>query len=273
MIIDPQKLEKLKIAHAKIEEGLQEAKRSKMQVSVKEVKELFDLVIKMITMMKKQLEEEIKENGDNCEKKVDNLLKDFTVLVGKTQEVYDLIDNTKTKASNEIENVKKTVLKEVARVENKIPVVQDHTADIGYLEDLIKKVEQKIPTIKEETPEETITKVNKAFTKINRERVEGLEEELKRIESIKSTQGGGVSNLRIQQAFKYILKTETPVGDIDGVNTEYTVSQQIFAVLAFSLNGEVIPQIPNYTIAGNKITFSTALPTDYSGLDFEIKYI
>ena len=87
------------------------------------------------------------------------------------------------------------------------------------------------------------------------------------------TGGGGVSNARIQQAFKYILKTEAPVGDINGVNTSYTVSQPIFAVLAISLNGETIAQLPNYTISGKTITFSSALPSVYSGKDFEIKYI
>ena len=85
--------------------------------------------------------------------------------------------------------------------------------------------------------------------------------------------GGGVTNMRIIQAFKYILKTEQPTGAIDGVNTTYTVSQPIFAVLSFSLNGETIAQLPNYTIAGKSITFSSPLPSDYSGKDFEIKFI
>lgn len=85
--------------------------------------------------------------------------------------------------------------------------------------------------------------------------------------------GGGVTNARIAQAFKYILKTEEPTGDIDGVNTAYTVAQPIFAVVAFSLNGESIAELPNYTIAGRTITFSSALPAAYSGKDFEVKYI
>ena len=85
--------------------------------------------------------------------------------------------------------------------------------------------------------------------------------------------GGGVTNMRIAQAFKYILKTETVQGTIDGVNTAFTVSQPIFAILSLSLNGEVVAQLPNYTINGRTITFSSAIPADYSGLDFECKYI
>lgn len=84
---------------------------------------------------------------------------------------------------------------------------------------------------------------------------------------------GNVTNLRIQQAFKYILKTESPIGDIDGVNTEYTVTQAIFAILSFSINGETIAQLPNYTVNGKKIVFSSPLPAAYSGKDFEVKYI
>ena len=104
-----------------------------------------------------------------------------------------------------------------------------------------------------------------------------IEDQQKEIDELKKRPvgkaAGGVSDMRITQAFKNILKTEAPSGDIDGVNTTYTVTQPIFAVFAFSLNGEVIPQIPNYTISANTIEFSTALPAAYSGKDFEIKYI
>lgn len=103
--------------------------------------------------------------------------------------------------------------------------------------------------------------------------LEMQEEHKKEIEELKKRPVGGVTNMRIQQAFKYILKTEAPVGNVDGSNLTYTVSQPIFAILAFSMNKAVIAQIPNYTINGNKITFSTALPSVYSGKDFEVKYI
>lgn len=102
--------------------------------------------------------------------------------------------------------------------------------------------------------------------------IEGLLQRLDQLAQVRGT-GGGVTNMRIQQAFKYILKTEAPVGAINGSNTAYTVSQPIFAVLSFSLNGETIAQLPNYTIKNKTITFSSALPAAYSGKDFEIKYI
>lgn len=109
-----------------------------------------------------------------------------------------------------------------------------------------------------------------------RQEIDELKEEnakLKERLNRAASSGGGVTNMRIIQAFKYILKTEQPSGLIDGSNTTYTVTQPIFAVLAMSLNGETIAQLPNYTINGKTITFSSPLPAAYSGKDFEIKFI
>ena len=97
-----------------------------------------------------------------------------------------------------------------------------------------------------------------------------IEEILKRMPKGK---GGGTSAIGIANAAKYWVKTEEPVGDIDGANTSYTVSKPIFAVLSFMINGEVIAQLPNYTVSGKTVTFSTAIPAAYSGKDFEIVYV
>lgn len=142
--------------------------------------------------------------------------------------------------------------------------MQDLEALIEYYDD--SNVYSEIEKVRSEMP-----KMPKEFDPT--EIYEQHEEMKRQIEDLKSRPVGGVTNARIQQAFKYILKTEQPVGDIDGANDTYTVSQPIFAVLAMSLNGEVIAELPNYTINGNSFTFSTALPAAYSGKDFEIKYV
>lgn len=104
--------------------------------------------------------------------------------------------------------------------------------------------------------------------------IEKLEKEIDALKKRQvGTVSGGVTNLRVAQAFKTILKTEEPVGDIDGVNLTYSVSQPIFAILSMSINGETIAQLPNYTINGNTFTFTSALPAAYLGKDFEVKYV
>lgn len=153
--------------------------------------------------------------------------------------------------------------------------------------------EQNVNDLRDELPEEyedsefkqELSRIEKLIpknyddTKLKEEieeledKVEKLEKEIEELKKRPIGTGGGVTNMRIQQAFKYILKTEEPVGLINGVNLTYTLSQPIFAILSMSLNGETIAQLPNYTINGNTFTFSTALPSAYSGKDFEAKYI
>lgn len=85
--------------------------------------------------------------------------------------------------------------------------------------------------------------------------------------------GGGTSAVGVAQAFKYIAHTEQPSGDIDGANTDYTVQNNIWWIAGFTINGEQVAELPNFTFSGKTITFSTAIPAGYSGKDFEVKYI
>lgn len=160
----------------------------------------------------------------------------------KLKEMASLVGYVESMIENyddaEIREHIETMNTKMVEVEKKMPAEFDATEIMGDIEELEKKYDE-------------------------------LEKKLSRI----GASNGGVTNMRIQQAFKYILHTEAPVGAIDGVNTTYTVSQPIFAILSLSLNGEVVAQLPNYTITGKTITFSTALPAAYSGKDWEIKYI
>lgn len=125
-----------------------------------------------------------------------------------------------------------------------------------------------------DTPEQVRDKLAslEGEERLDKKHIKGLDEELKRIESLPRG-GGGVSALGVRQAFKYIFHTEEPAGDIDGVNTTYTVQNPIFAVISFSINGETVAELPNYTIANRSIIFSSAIPAAYNGTDFEVKYI
>lgn len=95
----------------------------------------------------------------------------------------------------------------------------------------------------------------------------------KRIDEMGKVRSGGTSAMGVASTFKWIAHTEAPTGDIDGVNTTYTVKNTIWWVAGFTLNGEQIAQLPNFTVAGRTITFSSPIPAVYSGKDFEVKYI
>ena len=87
--------------------------------------------------------------------------------------------------------------------------------------------------------------------------------------------GGGTSAIGVARAFKYIAHTKQPTGVIDGVNLTYIVPgiSTIWWIAGFTLNGENIAELPNFTYSGATITFASALPAAYSGKDFEVKLI
>lgn len=167
---------------------------------------------------------------------------------------------------------------EIRALKNRLAEVNNELSEIPDLldySDIFEDISEKLTKLELLTLGENVRnslEVLPEGDKLSIEAIEGLRKELQDIRQIRST-GSGVTDMRIRQAFKYILNTEQPTGAINGSNTVYTVKNPIFAVLAFSLNGETIAQLPNYTVSGRTITFSTALPSAYSGKDFEIKYI
>lgn len=239
-------------------------------LTLTEAKKLVQLLIERvkndIEVTKNDLKSEVSKEKQELEKQLNKAISSLTATEKKLVES----DKHTKKVINEVNPMIRQAFREIDDLKKEIPELPDLSRHITvdnikeFLPEIPEQVRDKLETLKDDE-------------RLDKSAIKGIEEDIKRLDekiaSIPRGLGGGVTNLRIQQAFKYILKTEAPVGNIDGVNLEYTVSQTIFAVLAFSLNGEVIPQIPNYTISGNKITFSTALPSAYSGKDFEIKYI
>lgn len=227
-------------------------------LSRKDFTEAFKALTVAIQKTKKILAEETlsvanKTTAEN-KKIIDEALK-------KLEQTQQNLQSTYSKLSEELKSDSRTFQR---LFDQKLRDVEDL---IEYYDDegLIEEINEIKETIKNLPPEFDASNI-----------IKDVEQNKKDIEELKkqpATKGGGVTNARIQQAFKYILKTEEPVGDIDGANDTYTLSQPIFAILAMSINGEVIAELPNYTISGKTFTFSTPLPAAYNGKDFEVKYI
>jgi len=84
--------------------------------------------------------------------------------------------------------------------------------------------------------------------------------------------GGGTSAIGVAAAIPRILHKETPTGDIDGANTDYTTEHHINAVISLAINGQVITD-DEFTVSGNTITMNDALPAALSGTSFRVVYI
>ena len=235
-------------------------------VSKAEVAELMSEVIQSVKVSGDRLDGKVAKNKDS----IDSI---FSTLTGNLQrletKVNNLISANDKKNTDLLNSAVKQLSQEVNSVRESIP---DYTERFTELEG-------QIPELPEQLLGEDMRNALEALPKGDKlaiEAIEDLPETLKELEDkiIRSNRGvGGVTNLRIIQAFKTILKTEAPVGAINGVNKTYTLSQPIFAIFSMSINGETIAQLPNYTISDKSFTFATALPAAYSGKDFEVKYI
>lgn len=73
--------------------------------------------------------------------------------------------------------------------------------------------------------------------------------------------GGGIST----------LYTQTPVGTINGINTDFTVTNTITFVVGLYMNGQFIHPA-EYSFATTTITFVTAPDISFAGLPFTIVY-
>ena len=222
----------------------------------------------------RDLVNEIKEKVPSLEITESNISK-LSSRVEGFENLLKKLDTLTTQLGVRIEEVKLEI--------PEIPEIPE--IDFTEVFERIRDIENKIPEIPEpDTPKQIREKLKslKDKDKLPISAIKDLENELKKIKDLENRtlkgfqnipRGGGVSALGVRQAFKLIAHTEAPVGDIDGVNTTYTVNHDIYYVFGFTLNGEQIAELPNFTYAGRTITFSSALPAVYSGKDFEVKYI
>ena len=106
------------------------------------------------------------------------------------------------------------------------------------------------------------------------ERLSGKIEELeKKIDELPTRRLGGTGgDANVAFSLSRLGTSETPVGDINGSNTTYTISRVPKLILSFFINGMFIHPA-EYTQSGTTITFSTALPSSLSGKGFTITFV
>lgn len=198
-----------------------------------------------------------------------------------------VVADMKTKAEATVKELKSALNVEREKLDAKtqasLSIIDTRLAEIeDSMETQMREIETRLtpePEVEEPeeevTPEEIVGKLQSLTgdSRLDKNAIKGLEEELQRIAAMRSRgTSGGVTTIGVAAAIGNGLRTETPTGDIDGVNVTYTVKNPINAVFSFGINGMVIHS-SEYTVTGRTITFATALPSALSGTSFEIKYI
>lgn len=247
-----EKLEKLKKLLEVTNEGLTEKK------FLESFKTVVNQILKLETKALDKINKAIAELESKNNTSLNATQADLRALGGKLEE---LVDKALKEQANSLNFIRDKVRKIKEGVDGKdgIGVDGKDADEEKIINEVLGKI--KVPGIDK-------TEMNEMDIELK-----ALREELEKVKLMRGKGGGGTSAIGIANAAKYWVKTEEPSGLINGVNKAYAVSKTIFAVLSFSLNGEFIAQIPNYTISNKTVTFTTALPAAYSGKDFEITYV
>ena len=232
-----------------------------------EVAKLFKKLVDFVKEAKTRLEGLHEKHMGEMAAKAETLEKKAEM---SQKQLSDGLSQGKKEAKDLIYSESRTLMR---LMEQKVADLQAQIPD-EYEDDELRKelenIKASIPDVPAQfDPSTILSELTKLIAKV--EKLEKDIEELKRRPV--GRVGGGVSAIGVAQAFKWIAKTEEPVGAINGSNTTYTVSSTIWWVAGFTLNGEQIAELPNFTYAGKTITFASALPAAYDGKDFEIKYI
>ena len=242
-----------------IEKLIRTAQDLKQSVTTEEFLAAFKKVTKAFASLREQNTQEVQTMKSD----ISQGLKDL--VSAKSEDVEQI----KKGITTSLAKMEKQLSTELNFIHDKVDSLTDGNDGVDADESAIVKevlAQIKLPEQKElivDTPEEIKEKIG----------LDEIVEDIKELKNRPVGRGGGTSAIGVAQTFKYIAHTEKPVGTIDSTNKVYTVSKDIWWIAGFTLNGEQIAELPNYTFIGRTITFGTALPSVYSGKDFEIKFI
>lgn len=229
-----------------------------------ELIKISDALIKMIRESSASLSEDMAQQRAELEKSLENLRSELLKSDGDVSRKITVLEQN---LRSELRTTTRMLEQKVNDVLEEIPPQTDLRPMEERLNRRLSEIENKIPILPEEK------NVEGMIQEVRDEMNIKLEEYDRKIATSGGGRGGGTSAIGVRQMFKYIAHTEAPTGAINGVNTTYTVKNPIWFIFGFTLNGEQIAELPNFTYSGNTITFSSAIPAAYAGMDFECKYI
>lgn len=230
--------------------------------STQEVADLIAQIIQAVQEVKTYLEKQAQENKLDLNRVVNRSfeeaiqrLDEFNEELKKKAEL--VLENVQKNAKIDIDTITKGLYKELKVLKDLIPPPADFTNVLNK----ISEIEKRIPTLPDEiTGERVIEKINESEGKIMRERVEGLEEELK---ALRDLPRGKVGMRKVP-----IIKRVNLTSQIDGATKDFTLPRDTVEVLGvwgtqFPINFD--PGV-DWTFAGNTLTLASHITAPESGM-------
>lgn len=163
---------------------------------------------------------------------------------------------------DKMDSMHKSMKQSIENVKNLIPELPPQFDPTGILNS-IRELEAKIPQIPDEiTGERMIEKINRSEKKIDKERIDGLEDQIKRLEKMIADKPTGRMGMRKVP----IIKRYSLTSQVDGNTRAFTLPRDTVDVLG--LWGTQFPitfDPADWTFSGNTLTLAAGITTPSSG--------
>ncbi len=206
---------------------------------------------------------------------------DFNEMVAQIKEMRRQFETTvaETRKANDssFAQIKTRAMESIASMMAKMDIAgqmsamkSEHSAMMQKMETAMPDTEKMMAEMLAKMPEKTPEQIRDSLESIQEEEeklaisaIAHLEEKLKDLEKKAGMSRGSVGGFNYGALQLHLVDDETPVGDIDSVNTVFTINNPPSPVssLKVFLNGQRMRVTTDYTFSGVTITFLTAPPT------------
>jgi seryl-tRNA synthetase len=215
------------------------------RASTDEVVEALTMVLEIVEKVKVDLDQKMATNKGEMTEEMKEMMKEMEEMEAKMKEMH-------TKMSEKQAVDKKEIMEYCDTEMRKMEEMMPEMPDLRPLERKINEVEAKIPTMpKMPDVEPILGEIDEL-----KDKVKELEEKVKKSGG-RSFFGGGFNYSAMSL---HIIDDETPTGDVDGVNTEFTLANTPSPATSLKvyLNGQRMRVTEDYTLSGKTLTFLSA---------------
>lgn len=248
----PPKLQKLQEMLKMVNEGL----------TREEFVSAFKEVIKVVKDIKGSNEQEWKLIHEAMKKIPDKMMSEMMSSMSKTEKkmVKDCMD----KCDQMCSEMDKKHKAEMGKMELEMRMMKADREAI--IEDTLARI---VPP-EEETAEQVVGKINTSNEQINKERIKGLDDEIKSLRKELATKATSGSR-RVFQPHIDRFKD-----DCDGSNKTFYLSREPLRTDTIEVNGTDFPIIldptVDFTVSGKTLTLTSAVPAPNAGATLIVKY-
>lgn len=232
---------------------------SEEYVKPEELEEILVVLMGTIEKFKSELEQNMAKDKGEMETMHSKM---YSELEEMESEVKNKLVKLEGKMEVKLDNTVKQIYSKIKDIESMIPSIPSFEP----LERRIDEVESKIPQIPDEiTGEKVIEKINSSEDKIDRERVEGLEEEIKKLRDEITTKVNSIPKVGGGRRVP-VVKRINLTSQCNGITKSFSLPKDTVEVLGvWGTQFPITFDTADFTLTGNTLTLTDEVSAPETG--------